>query len=176
MRLLVTGFGPFLQIKENPSEWLAEHCGAQHAILQVSFHAVDSFLDALQQEPPSALLMIGVAAKRRQMCLERVGNNWVGPGEDVLGKRRGPANIDPAGPAGRAATLWARGDRLDRRAMRYSLDAGDYLCNYALHEALRHLPRTRTGFLHIPPFEVLAREQQLALLKTLITRIEQRFQ
>ena len=37
MRMLVTGFGAFGDIAANPSSSLAESCGCEHVLLEVSF-------------------------------------------------------------------------------------------------------------------------------------------
>lgn len=176
MTLWVTGFGPFGEITENPSAWIAERVGVPYEILDVSYSAVDEFLDSLPQRQAGALMMIGVAANRNKICLERVGANWAGEVADVQGIVRGPAPIASQTDSDQMANLWRRGDRLDRKRMQYSRDAGTYLCNYSLHEARRRYPHLPVGFLHIPPFETMPRDAQLELVKRLSERIIARFQ
>jgi hypothetical protein len=58
MRILVTGFGPFLKHAENPSEVLARECGHPHEILEVSYATVEEFLGRLDPITFDALLML----------------------------------------------------------------------------------------------------------------------
>lgn len=173
MKVFVTGFGPFLSVRENPSEILARRCGRPYHALEVTFDAVDAFLmNTFQRDAFDALLMIGVAAKSRQPRLERVGRNKVGATPDVSGSAR-PGPVCLGGSDELEATLWRRGDAKAAQ-MVYSNSAGDYLCNYALYQALRALPGHQVGFLHIPAFHQIEEAEQLARLHRLLERIEAR--
>jgi len=153
MSLLVTGFGPFLDVSDNPSAQLAERAPSAHQIIEVSFRAVDDFLDQLAVRPPTELLSIGVATSASQLRFETVAHNRIGPTPDVLGEVWGPGPIDPAGPPMRAGTLWMPEWLEESELSIPSTDAGGYLCNYLYFQALTRLPHTRVGFLHVPPPE-----------------------
>ncbi len=45
---LVTGFGPFLSVVQNPSGLLAQGCGRPSEMLEVSYACVDEFLRRLR--------------------------------------------------------------------------------------------------------------------------------
>ena len=169
VELLVTGFGPFGDNAENPSAWLAEQSMASFEILEVSFRAVDQFVEGLSKNPPQALLCIGLAQKARVMRLETVAHNWIGPTPDVLGEVWGPGPIDPRLPSQLSSTLWTAEDFLMLDEAEPSADAGGYLCNYLLFKAIRALPTSQVAFLHVPPFAVLEQTRQLAALQTLLT-------
>lgn len=160
MEILTTGFGPFLDIAENPSAQLARSFPL-YEILEVSFAAVDDFFQSYDFSTYDCLLMIGVSASAKLMRLETLGRNWCGPTPDVRGDVRGPGPIDPATPFQLASTLWTP-EWLAGSDGRWeaSSDAGDYLCNYALFRALQTLTSMKVGFLHIPLLQSMEFETQ----------------
>jgi pyrrolidone-carboxylate peptidase len=159
MSVLVTGFGAFLGFSENPSGVLAEDLGGQ--VLEVSFAAVDEFMDGLGAF--DAWLQIGLAAKARTMLYETVGRNFVSSVPDVRGMVAGPGVIDPMGPPALAATLW-HGRSVECEDVLPSTDAGGYMCNYLLYRALRRWPERRIGFLHVPQCAAMPLERQRELV------------
>lgn len=163
--ILVTGFGPFGGFGENPSQALAERCGLPYEVLEVSFRAVDAFVDRIAAEPPDRLLLMGVAGRAARLRIEWVAQNRVGTHPDVRGEVYGPSPIDPRRPPNLAATLWPH-EPFGKPCELWepSVDAGTYLCNYAFFRALEALPDTRTGFLHVPPTDALPLDAQLAAL------------
>lgn len=172
MRLFATGFGPFLDVEENPSQTLAEQCGLPHAILPVEFAAVDRFLDGWDFEAYDALLLMGVAARRDRISLELVGRNRIGATPDTAGIVAGPGPIAPAGPFQLASTLWRPGlASLDPDRLQESVDAGEYLCNYALYRALERFPRHRIGLLHVVSPGALALDVQLETVGRLVAAL-----
>jgi pyrrolidone-carboxylate peptidase len=169
MRILLTGFGPFAHISENPSWILARKSGFPATELAVTFDAVETFLDSVDPESFEVLLMIGVAARSRVLRLERVGRNRIGPYPDASGSVR-EGEISVQGPHTLKSTLW-RPDHVIKPGTRFSNHAGDYLCNYALYRALQTFPTKRVGFLHIPEFKTVKESRQAELLQDLIARI-----
>jgi len=163
-RTLVTGFGPFAGIPDNPSEHLARTSGRSCVTLEVSFEAVEAFLESLRADPVERLIMVGVAASAKRMRVETVARNWIDPRPDVRGLIRGPAPIDPTGPEGLASRLAAcpGGPHWE-----VSADAGAYLCNFLLYRSLQRLS-CPAGFVHIPPFEVLPEPLQRAEFQRLL--------
>jgi len=163
MKLLVTGFGPFGSIAENPSSELAQSCGLDFRIVEVSFRAVDEFVEA-DLEDCDALLAIGVKASAKKMTIETVARNDIGPTPDVLGEVQGPGPIDPRLPQNIAATLWSQELLCETEDWTQSTSAGGYLCNYLFYSAASRCPGKRIGFLHVPTFETLQKIDQERIL------------
>lgn len=168
MRLLVTGFGPFPGIPKNPSATLARRL-AQHRGLQRAGIAVDVALipteyaaaerllpEVLARVLPDAILMFGVAGRRRHLSIEERAVNRVSilhPDAAGVTPSRLTLNTGDAAvlrgraPMGRLVVAAAQAGV----ASRLSRDAGTYLCNAAY---FRTLARTDTSmpcvFVHIP--------------------------
>lgn len=163
MKLLVTGFGPFGGIAENPSSELAKECGIDHRILEVSFHAVDRFVET-ELSGYDALLAIGVNASASKMTLETIARNEIGPTPDVSGEIRGPGPIDPRLPQNIASSLWTQELLSETEEWTQSTSAGGYLCNYLFFRAISAYPNKRIGFLHVPKFETVPQMEQARIL------------
>lgn len=170
---LVTGFGPFGEINENPSGILASQCGRPHRLLEVSYSFVDNWLTATDAEEFDRLLLIGVKAKGTHLQLETVAWNEYGVKEDVGGNARTPGPIATDAEESLKATLWPTG-LLESPPEGFvtSTDAGRYLCNYTLFQALRRFPNKPVGFLHVPTFETMPFEVQLSRVQNLLRLIE----
>ncbi len=173
-RTLVTGYGPFLDVTDNPSARLAQGCGRPHRVLEVSFEAAAAFVESLDPDSFDRLLMIGVAKGREHVTPELFARNQIGHTRDVRGEDRfGP--IEAGGPMLREASLWRCEELcdllLDRR-MRVSMDAGRYLCNYVAYRALMRFPEKRVGFLHVPDPAQMALESQAEVLQRVLAAIE----
>lgn len=164
MRLLITGFGPFGDVSENPSSVLAASNGMPFEILEVSFSAVDAFIDRISADTPDAILCLGVAAKAEKIRFETVAHNKIGPTPDVRGEVWGPGPIDPAAPPMQAGTLWNPILLQETSLSEPSADAGGYLCNYLYYQAITRFPNSKIGFLHVPSFEKIADEVQVQFL------------
>lgn len=165
--LLITGFGPFGSVSQNPSGLLALSHSAHH-ILEVSFAAVDRFIASRPWEAFDQLLLMGVADAEPRFRLERAARNYVGAVPDVRGVCLGPGQIDPSAPSALYSTLWT-GPLLEAEGefWRASDDAGSYLCNYLFFRALQYSSGCRVGFLHVPLLEAVPLETQLAWLDRL---------
>ncbi len=157
MTLLVTGFGPFPGVPDNPTAELARRAdalpGVVGRVLDTQWKlAWPQLRAALEEIRPDALLMFGVAVQRDEIQYERRARNWCGGRPDEAGA------CLPAGPLIEGAP--------DALATRLPLDcaasddAGDYLCNALFFHAL-HLTDLPCGFVHIPPDGL---EAALALL------------
>src|SRR3954466_3877335 len=125
-RTLVNGFLPWGGCPENPSALLAETCGRPFELLEVSFAAVDDFLDRLATTSNSfdRLLMLGLRGSGTVVELERLARNHVGADPDVRGDTRGPGSIEPSGPEVLPTTLF---DAPPAREISVSDDAGCYV-------------------------------------------------
>jgi pyroglutamyl-peptidase len=169
MRAVLAGFGPFPGAPFNPSAVLVEALGrAQRPALAgidytthvfaTTYASVDRDLPKLFAEIPDIVLMFGLAAGRRHLCIETRARNTVSVRHlDASGHRPTCGVISPRGPAalcGNAPSADLLGAvRASGFPVRLSRDAGRYLCNYAYWQALE---RARSGrplvqFVHIPP-------------------------
>ncbi|HET7768048.1 MAG TPA: pyroglutamyl-peptidase I [Chloroflexota bacterium] len=176
MRVLLTGFEPFLQWTVNPSAEVVTAIEAQppdgvelrSKVLPVVFAEAGGLLrreiDAFQ---PDVVLMLGLGGGSA-LRFERVGVNLDDlPGrKDNRGESPEQRPIDPEGPAAYFSTLPVR--RLVRHLREHgvpaseSLSAGTFLCNHVLYAALRHCALTgidaQVGFIHLPQLPELAAE------------------
>ncbi len=171
MRILVTGYGPFAGVPVNVTETLARRCGHPHAVLEVSYEAVDAFLDALDPNSFDALLALGHDKNASKVKIETLGRNQTGR-EDNRGFVPGGA-IAPESPGDLPATLW-RGPLLEESdAWTISDDAGNFLCNYILYRGLQKFPDKRVGFLHMPPETAVPIEKQLEILQEIVSLLQE---
>jgi pyroglutamyl-peptidase len=177
MRLILTGFGPFGSFETNPSQVLVERMGRPLSVLEVSFSAVEQWLDILDPESFDALLMVGVDGRASRMRLETVGKNLIGDAPDVTGRCLAGAAIAVGGPERLGSTLWYdvlndAGFMSESLCLESNDDAGSYLCNFALYSALHRFPDKKVGFLHIPSFDRLSLVCQAEGLDGLLRRLE----
>lgn len=176
MRILVTGFGPFLEHVVNPSAIVAEALRSppdlHSVILPVRFG--DSFR-RLQQEKTTLydfVLMLGLAGQASKIRLERVALNLEDShSPDEGGELRRNSLIDSAGPAARFSDLpldeWCELLQAEGHEIEVSNHAGTYVCNSIYYRALSEIT-SPSLFVHLPPLEVLPIERQIHALKKLI--------
>ena len=178
---LVTGFLPFGGFSVNPSMLLAQSCGRAFELLEVSYEAVDEWLDRIERAgaPFDQLLMLGLRGDGTTFYLEQVARNEIGASPDVRGVVRGPSPIEPNDPPLLAGTLFTgavgsvRLSTEHRAAEVASSDnAGCYLCNYLYYRALLRFPGKRVGFVHVPPLEVVPLDAQRERLGRLLNALE----
>src|SRR5688572_6113568 len=171
-RTLVTGFLEFGGFRVNPSALLAQSCGRRFELLEVSYAAVDSFLEGLDSTRHSfdRLVMLGLRGDGTTINCEQVARNHVGDTPDVRGVVRGPAPIEPGAPGLLRTTLF--GPLAFDAHLSVSDDAGCYLCNYIYYRALRRFPGRRVGFVHVPPLETFPFDAQQACLARLLHALE----
>ena len=144
MRVLVTGFGPFLDNPVNPSDRLARaldgRCRAgvtftARTPLPVEHRrAAEIALDAARAARADAIVAFGLAAGTARIRLESLGRNRLSsPHPDGAGDVRAGRAVVPGGPGRLAATLPARPIAAALRAagirVEHSSDAGGYVCN-----------------------------------------------
>jgi pyroglutamyl-peptidase len=168
MRVVIAGFGPFPGAPSNPSGRLAMALARRRRpafagiemtshVFATAYAAVDRDLPKLLAQKPDAVLIFGLAARRRYISIEtraRNARSLLFP--DVKGYRPERAVIE----RGKVRALSGNGpfasllNAVRRTALpaRLSRDAGPYLCNYAYWRALR---RVRNGhplvqFVHVP--------------------------
>ena len=171
-KLLVTGFGPFPRVPRNPSGELARAVArhprwrrlgveAKALVLETRYAAIGGqLIPEVEDFAPDAILMLGVAMRRRHVCVERRAANRVSRlMPDAGGRVAAGHAFRPGAPAAlRAKAPLIRMVRAMRACgidARLSRDAGRYLCNAAYYAVLHHNSSSKTdrpaAFIHIPP-------------------------
>ena len=169
MRILLIGFGPFPGAPQNPSAMLAERLARRRRpalaattrtalVFATAYAAVDRELPRLFAANPDIVLMFGLAARRRHLCIEMQARNArsiLFP--DVRGYRPERGVIVPGRPAtlrgGAPLARLLAAARTSRMPARLSRDAGRYVCNYSYWRALELAGRGSRPlivFIHIP--------------------------
>lgn len=166
--ILITGFGPFPGAPVNPTMPLVRHLARLRRpalrgvrlvghVFETSYAAVDRELpELIAQHRPDALLMFGVAARRKHLSIETLARNALALLPDASGSvlpRRAiaPGASDLRLPAPHEALLGAA--KRARVPAQLSRDAGRYLCNYV---CWRGASAIKTGgprlaaFIHVP--------------------------
>lgn len=172
MTLLVTGFGPFGDVGDNPSARAVEQLADRWTppgdarlvteILPVSFNrATARVRELIDQHRPAVVLGVGLAAGRQRLGLERVAVNLADARiPDVDGAQPVDHEVRPGEPTARLATLPVKACLQALHAAglpaELSLTAGSYVCNAVMYAAIAAAPAsTRAGFLHIPRADVV---------------------
>ena len=149
---LVVGFGAFREVTDNPSARLANalHGRSEGGLTIVGAELPVSYTRSIElterlvvAHRPAFILGIGVAVSRDQPELERFGTGRCGNEPDVDGLCR------PSSEGSLASGL-----PLERFAAELgcgiSDDAGTYVCNGWLHQAIARFAPVPVGFLHVP--------------------------
>lgn len=164
--LLITGFGPFPGVAINPSARLAEALAARPCwswlgwkvratILPVGYGPTEKALSHQLEKKPRAVLMFGIAARRKAISIEMLARNRASRTQrDQSGRLPKTSALD-GGPSilkGRAPMRVLR-DAMRREGLpaKLSNNAGPYLCNAGYRFTLRHTsPDVPVVFVHIP--------------------------
>jgi pyroglutamyl-peptidase len=182
-RILLTGFGPFPGVADNPSAWLAETL-AQSAALEVDaeLHArvvptawqEAQFMPRLyEQLQPHVMIHFGVSQRAKTFRIERFAHNRTAPRADANGVMPSAPVIQAEG-ADRfdtelSAAALAAHLRTCGVAAKSSRSAGAYLCNFLYYHSLdwaRRQPDPRLVlFVHIPALSGRGTFDQEALLR-----------
>lgn len=170
MKILVTGFMPFLGEKINPSEMLALELATNFSevdalILPVefekSFHILKQKLIA---EPYDYLIAIGQASGRSKIGFEKLGVNWVETQhKDESGKLsatgkilEGPLALMTSFPIQEIFQKLAK----EGFPVEISYSAGTFVCNDLYFRTLHEFKNLKAVFIHVPLIEVQASEGQ----------------
>lgn len=198
MKILLSGFEPFLDEKLNPTQMMAEwvnSCG---------FHAVDSSLRSLDVRgivlpvefdraflkleserttfQPDVVVALGLAGGRNTFDIEMLAVNERGGEQTSRGDNQGNSPngvILPGAPKSLATTLPVEDVRAEfERAnlqIRKSYSAGTYVCNdlfFQMQERLR-FTRVQSGFIHVP--RLLPGERDWSVFETATVAILRAF-
>jgi len=148
MSLLIYGFGPYRQFKENITEKIIRSLpakkGVKKVVFPVRFHK-GQLIQAIQRYKPDVILGLGQCSRGRRLKIERRALN---KRRESKGER--PRPIAPGGPRSLATSLSLNG----AKQARVSYYAGDYVCNFSMYVILDFLKHHRLpipfGFIHIP--------------------------
>lgn len=169
-RVLLTGFGPFPGVAENPSAWLAETLaerrlspefdGELHArILPTEWGAAALMPRLYEALQPHVMIHFGLSERANAFRIERSAHNRAAPRADAKGALPASAAIRPEGPDRfdtplPAAALTAHLKTFGLPVVT-SRSAGRYLCNFLYYHSLEWARRQESArlalFVHIPP-------------------------
>lgn len=168
--ILITGFGPFPTAPVNPTAQLVARLARTRRpaladtrllahVFTTSYRAVDSeFPRLLAAHAPDAILMFGLAARRRGLTIETRARNAISvlladSGGSLAARRA----ILPGAPSARPFAPWVRklvhAVGAQGLPARLSHDAGRYVCNYLCWQALDAAARQDgplVAFVHVP--------------------------
>ncbi|MCB9456586.1 MAG: methyltransferase domain-containing protein [Anaerolineaceae bacterium] len=168
MRILLTGFTPFLDVDVNPTALIIEHMATQHypgleiiaEVLPTMYDTAGARIEALITEhTPDSVVCLGVAQGRSAINLECVARNRDSTTRpDNAGAIRDDTPIIPDGAETYLATLpLARFQAAltgQGIPVVYSDDAGAYVCNHVFYRARHALEQQGRaipcGFIHVP--------------------------
>lgn len=165
-RVLLTGFGPFPGVPENPSGWLAETLAARNAandcelygrVLPTEWEAVATLTPRLHADlQPHVMIHFGVSARAKTLRIERSAHNHAGARVDACGALPGTPAISPDGAmrldTGLPVTALATHLRAQGHAANASRSCGRYLCNFLYYRSLEWAKRLgrEALFVHVP--------------------------
>jgi pyroglutamyl-peptidase len=149
-RVLLTGFGPFPGVPENPSGWLAETLAGQSAAFDCDLHAevlptewetVAALAPRLHADlQPDVMIHFGVDAKAKGLRIERSAHNRRAPRADACGALPGSHAILPDGAmrldTALPVTMLSAYLRGSGHAANASRSCGRYLCNVLYYRSL----------------------------------------
>lgn len=165
-RVLLTGFGPYPGVAENPSGWLAETLAARapshgydlHArVLPTEWEAVAALTPRLHQPlQPHVMIHFGVSPRAKTLRIERSAHNRAASRTDARGALPGIPAISPGGAmrldTGLPVTRLAAHLRAQGVAANASRSCGRYVCNFLYYRSLQwaHAQARDALFVHIP--------------------------
>jgi len=171
-RVLVTGFGPFPGVAENPSGWVAErvaatapptNCMLYRAVLPTEWTAVASRAAYFHQAiRPRLMIHFGVQTEATEIQLECKAHNQIEQRPDAAGAHPGRADVISGGSE--MLETWLPVDALVSRLQaekfpaRSSQSCGRYLCNDLYFRSLHWAEQNGSDvlFVHVPQPHVLS--------------------
>jgi pyroglutamyl-peptidase len=165
-RVLLTGFGPFPGVAENPSGWLAKTLAARKPVegwephghvLPTEWDAVAALAPDLHASlQPHVLIHFGISPRARGLRIERSAHNEAALRHDASGRLPDTLAISPAGAARLDTSLPVTAIAAHLRAQGHAANAsgscGRYLCNFLYYRSLEWaLAQGRDAlFVHVP--------------------------
>lgn len=182
--VIVTAFEPFGDFEDNPTQKILAELPAflyDAKIIKVTLpviwnQAFSELLPVMDRHKPSLILMLGLAAGRTHVNIERVAINVASSKTpDNLGQISYEKPIDKAGPDAYFTNLPLEEvmQRMHRKQIPATLSnsAGTYLCNQIMYQVLHHIAKeeadTKAGFIHMPllPEQVIHKPHLASLEK-----------
>lgn len=183
-KILITGFKPFLGAEANPSEFLAQEISKNNTAIEVlilpvefgnSFELVSARLATKEFDQ---VIMLGQAAGRSKVGLEKIGLNWVQTEHpDEAGIHPLTGAIYKHQPLALMSTFAI--DEFfsilkgEGHSVEVSFSAGSFVCNDLYFRVLCQYPDLKSVFVHVPLVLDLPLQQQLATIRRLISISEQ---
>lgn len=176
MKLIITGYKPFLKNEINPTEILVNKLkeeGYETKVLDVTYKEVDEFIDSLSKD--TFLLSLGLAQSRKFLSIEKYAYNKINDHvKDNSGFIPSSSIIDPSLKEKEETNLKVE-DLLPLIKDSYiSEDPGNYLCNYIYFKGLNKL-NNNALFIHIPTLKEEEYGTYLTYIKIIIDYIRNKF-
>ncbi|MFC3418641.1 pyroglutamyl-peptidase I [Salinicoccus hispanicus] len=165
--LLLTGFEPFLQFKENPTGTVVKAFDGEiigdykivGRVYPVVFDRINDLIAGdIEAVQPDAVVNLGLAGGRHTVHIERIAINCIDGRTDNAGFNPDGEKIDGSGPDGLFSTLPIK--RLEKALKTNNIPAdisntaGTYLCNNLMYTTLNILRQKNldipAGFIHVP--------------------------
>ena len=146
MKLLIYGFGPYREHKDNITTHIIEKLKDQHdltkVILPVEFKKT-IFIDEIKRHKPDIILGIGQHPRAKKIRIERKSVN-----QKRYSKEDEMKQISKYGPEKHLVNLKLKKDDLSR----ITYNAGDYVCNYSMYiiTDFCKVKGLKFAFIHIP--------------------------
>ncbi|HEY2918022.1 MAG TPA: hypothetical protein VGK77_03395 [Candidatus Binatia bacterium] len=147
MRVLVYGFGPYRQFRDNITAKILKILPESDALKKIVFPVrfdEKQFVRALKRHRPDIVLGLGQSSRRNMEVEARAVNRKRAQTSDR------PKRISAKGPKWLPTTLEIKAGRQAGK----STSAGDYVCNYSMYVMLDHIARKNLkipfAFVHIP--------------------------
>ena len=160
-RILVTGFKPFLGQSVNPSEKLSQDLqnnfkNVHSLVLPVEFGQAFLILEEhLRNHIYDYVIMLGQAAGRSTICLEKIALNWIETSHnDEAGFRPNRSEIIAQAPLA-LMTRFPINEiyeklKSENLPVTVSFSAGTFVCNELYFRVLNQYSGLRSLFVHVP--------------------------
>lgn len=172
MKIVVTGFKPFLNNEINPTEILVnllELEGYDVEVIDVTYKDVDEFIDKLDQD--TFLISLGLASSRTLISIEKYAYNKINlKVKDNSGFIPNKERIIEDDTKYLSTNINVN-DFISLIPLSYiSIDPGNYLCNYIYFKGLKKL-NGNALFFHFPNIKENMYKYYLSNLKIIIEYI-----
>lgn len=161
MKILITAFEPFMNIKTNSSYEALKNLNQKNDITKVflpvklheSFSILKKHIDKIQ---PDIIILCGQAASRSKISIETKAKNVLGPSIDITDEitsniiiKDGPIAYYSNFPTVEALSYLLQSDI----PVELSNDAGGYICNALYYQVMHNYPNIETVFIHLPLYK-----------------------
>lgn len=182
MKILVTGFKPFLGAETNPSEILALRSAeifseVDFVVLPVEFaNSFKVLKNQLIQQEYDFLIMLGQAAGRTRICFEKIGLNWIQTEhQDEAGHLPRTGSIHHGEPLALMSVFPVDQVYLKLKNKNLPVDisfsAGAFVCNDLYYRVLRDFKGLKAVFIHVPLTKDLSLKDQFNVLSSVINEL-----